>query len=483
VAVIAVACGGDVTAHHVRLGASKRVPGLLIIALLAAAAASAAVSTWAFQGVWRVHANDPSLRSGLDTLVVLCALMSAVLLLANFRQTRLAKDLLLLAGMVTAGLTTFAFNTLPGYGYQTSIYGAGGRSALTILVAGIFVAVAFAPDERRVVAGRRAARLAVPAAVCFVGLGELIDLIAGPVHRVGPAGDFRGVSVVLTLVSFSGLVIAVYGFAGRRWLRDPDAWLLAGAALLQAIAQMSRLTLTVVPQGWLTPSDALRAATYGLMLVVSVRLYRRSQAQRARDAIHGERRRIARDLHDGLAQDLAFIAAHSDRLARDYGSEHPLAVAAKRALAASRGQIIDLEASHASTTEEALRQVARELATRFGVRIGVVVEHPGGADFRPADRRELVRIAREAITNGIRHGGAQTITVTLGSQDDGLLLRVTDDGCGFSGAVSATAGTGLGLQTMRDRAQKLGGRLAAGQSEHGRTQIEVLSVRDYARTA
>jgi signal transduction histidine kinase len=450
---------------------------------MAAVAAAAVVSALAFPGVWRLHAADPSLRSAIETGLTLCALVSAALLFAHFRQTRLLRDLLLLAGLVTAGITTFAFNTLPGYGYETGVYGAGARSALGLLVAGIFVAVAYAPAQRRVETGRRAAKLAVPAALAWIALGELVDVIAGPVPVNGPAGDFRTVAAVLALVSFAGLVTCAYGLVSRRRRGDIEPLLLAGAALLLAVAQLGRLTVVVVPSGWISIGDALRAGTYLLLLVISVRWYRRSQAQKARDIISAERLRIAQDLHDGLAQDLAFIAAHSDRLALAYGADHPLAIAAQRALAVSRGKIIDLEASTASTTEGALREVASELASRFRVQITVRVEGTGSGDYSRGDRRELVRIAREAVANAIRHGGARRITVTLGSQDNDLLLRVTDDGCGFAAATAETAGTGLGMQTMRDRARKLGGELTTRRTERGRTEVAVTTLGTGARIA
>src|SRR6201999_1458865 len=138
---------------------------------------------------------------------------------------------------------------------------------------------------------------------------------------------------------------------------------------------------------------------YGLLLATSLRLYRRSQDQVARDAVSAERLRIARDLHDGLAQDLAFIAAHSERLAREFGDDHPLAIAATRALAASRGQIVDLEASHASSTEAALREVASEISFRHGVNVSVMVDDGEHHERSERERTELVRIAREAIAN------------------------------------------------------------------------------------
>ena len=197
----------------------------------------------------------------------------------------------------------------------------------------------------------------------------------------------------------------------------------------------------------------------------------------ARDALSAERLRIAQDLHDGLAQDLAFIAAHSERLAREFGAD-PLGIAAQRALDASRRKIVDLSASTASSTEAALRDVAAEFGSRFGVAVTVNVD-PGASASRvepsERERHELVRIAREAIANAVRHGGAHNVTVRLGSRRDNLLLRISDDGCGFGAANGKTAGTGLGMRTMRERAKSVGGQLVTRTRESGGAEVEILS--------
>ena len=93
-----------------------------------------------------------------------------------------------------------------------------------------------------------------------------------------------------------------------------------------------------------------------------------------------------------------------------------------------------------------------------------------------------MRITREAIANAVRHGGAQHVQVTLGSQRDDLLLRITDDGCGFAGADQETAGTGLGLRTMADRARQLGAALRAGPGDRGGTRIDIISLPEHAHT-
>jgi signal transduction histidine kinase len=219
----------------------------------------------------------------------------------------------------------------------------------------------------------------------------------------------------------------------------------------------------------------LRILAFALFFAAALRQEAAIRRAIGNAAAAAERRRIARDLHDGLAQDLAFIAAHSERLAREFGADHPLAIAATRALAASRGQIVDLEAAHASSTEAALREVAGELAARFGVNVTVTVD--GGVDTERSEdeRTELVRIAREAIANAVRHGGARNVTVRLGSRRSDLLLRVSDDGCGFGRSAQETAGTGLGMRTMRDRARRLGAQVRAGRGERGGARIDVVS--------
>lgn len=448
----------------------------LALWVIAAACAVAAVGFVGYgaEQVWQPHATDAALRSAIETGITLSALVSAVLLLAHFRLRRLLRDLLLLTALATVALTDFIFNALPAYGYQTGIYGAGARMALTILIAGILVAVAFVPGDREVQASRRLAAIAVLAAFCWVALGELVDLVVGPVREQGSSGAYGLLAMSVSVTCCVVLVVSAFSFTVRHRDGDRAAGLLAAAAMCIASAQLGKLGLGITPPDWVTPSDALRVCGYGLLLATAVGMYRRSQDQLAREAASAERLRIARDLHDGLAHDLAFIAAHSERLAREFGADHPLTIAARRALAASRGQIIDLEASHASSTEAALRLVAAELSARHNVTVSVVVDDAVNTGRNEHERRELVRIAREAIANAARHGGASNVTVRLGSRRGDLLLRVSDDGCGFGGS-RRTAGTGLGMGTMRARATSVGGRLVTRTHESGGAEIEVLS--------
>jgi signal transduction histidine kinase len=146
-------------------------------------------------------------------------------------------------------------------------------------------------------------------------------------------------------------------------------------------------------------------------------------------------------------------------------------VAARRALATARGAIVDLSASGAASTGAALIEVASELRDRYAVAVDVAIK--SDANLPAADREEVVRIAREAILNSIRHGGAKRVEVTFDGRRSEPLLRVLDDGCGIGGDRTEDS-HGFGLPTMRVRAESLGGELVTRPNPTGGTVLEVM---------
>jgi signal transduction histidine kinase len=408
---------------------------------------------------------------------MLAAVISAVLLRTQFHHGRRLYDLLLLAALGSVAWTEVVFRALPAFSnIDTETYGAGASLACTLLLTGILLAAAFADTKRLIAPELRLAMLAGLVAVGVVLLGIVLDGIAG-VDSDAASPVYEPLVMTLSLISFCGLLLAGFGFASRADGASRDRWLLAAATYLLATASLQQLVLPLAPDTWLSPGQLFRFSAYVLLLTVSVRIYRRTRDRLAQEAVTAERVRIARDLHDGLAQDLAFISAHGERLEREFGKAHPLAVAARRALAASREAIVDLEASEASTTSAALTEVADELGAKFGVNVTVREQKPSDPDVSMADRREIVRIAREAIVNAIRHGGARNVEVTLGSKDTELVLQVVDDGCGLGSlAAQTTAGTGLGMRAMRARAWALDSRLVARRRDTGGTEISVIAL-------
>jgi signal transduction histidine kinase len=189
----------------------------------------------------------------------------------------------------------------------------------------------------------------------------------------------------------------------------------------------------------------------------------------AEAAVHAERRRIARDLHDGMAQELAFIAMQARVLAARGGVvERQLAAAAERALSESRRVVYALADEAEGPLAEALSRTAEELVERGGARLVINVDPR--AEASPKVRAALLRILREAVSNGIRHGQATAFEVEL-SGAGGLRLRIADNGAGFD--PQALDRTGLGLVSMRERARALGGEVGIRSRPGAGCEVEV----------
>jgi signal transduction histidine kinase len=432
-------------------------------------AALLAVTVGASGLLWPAHLADLSVRAGIETIVTSCTIAAGVFLLIQFRRTRHACDLLLLSALVTVGLTNLTFSALPDLtGSQTVVFGADARLVSQVLLPIAFVVAAFAPT--RIVAGRawRTALIGI-SCVAPVLLAELIDVVIG---RMANTASYDSATLWVAVASTAILVIAGLALARRSGPAGARAGMLAGAAFLIAAGRLQYVAIPVVAADWITVREALRLAGYGLLLAAAAREYvwmRRADHHAALDA---ERQRIARDIHDGLAQDLAVIATQGQRLEYGLGPDHPLTVAARRALASSRGTILDLSASGAPSTQAALREIADELEARFGLEITVHAEPPGVADLSLKSREHIVRIAREAINNAARHGSAHHIEIRLESRSTRWLLRVSDDGSGIEAPASAPK-IGFGLLAMHARAAELGGHLTLRRRPTGGTELEV----------
>jgi signal transduction histidine kinase len=191
-----------------------------------------------------------------------------------------------------------------------------------------------------------------------------------------------------------------------------------------------------------------------------------------------ERRRLARDLHDGIGQNLTAIMHLLSRVQ----AELPAAAAAAqpglekiRAIAATtleetrtlsrllRPQILD-----DLGLEPALRWLARTFGATHGVTVRLDIQQPPPA--LDGDRSTLIfRLVQEALTNVARHARAQHVDIALRQQADRVLLRIEDDGCGCDAAAAQRAGSdgrGSGLGGMRDRVLLFNGDFAV-QSQPG----------------
>jgi signal transduction histidine kinase len=218
--------------------------------------------------------------------------------------------------------------------------------------------------------------------------------------------------------------------------------------------------------------ELLRTGLWSILLTAgATALVIHSQRSVTAGALDEERRRIARNLHDGLAQELAFIRMETQRMAATHhdGRAERLALAAQRALEESRGAIETLRSGGAEPFHVELSELAGELAMREGARVSVQVDPAIELDGH--DRDALLRIMREAISNGLRHGRATEVALEL-SGGDGIRMAVRDNGAGVVPGGPCRRGS-FGLASMRARAEELGGNLFVQSAPGEGTLVEV----------
>jgi signal transduction histidine kinase len=224
---------------------------------------------------------------------------------------------------------------------------------------------------------------------------------------------------------------------------------------------------------FLYTGDLFRIAAVLAWGIGTIRVIAAYQAAHARAAVLEERRRVARDIHDGVAQELAFIASQMHDLgtrAEDERVASEIMESVERALDETRGAISALGRPLNEPFHVALAHTAEEVAGRLGARLELDID--AGVTVSPAWEQALPRILREAVANAVRHGRAHNVTVHL-RDADGIWLRVTDDGNGFD-ASQPQSDVSFGLIGMKERAESLGGEFRL-TSEPGRgTSVEVL---------
>lgn len=195
--------------------------------------------------------------------------------------------------------------------------------------------------------------------------------------------------------------------------------------------------------------------------------------QAVEDAVARERGRIARELHDGIATDLAGAISlfklyfESERVAPDATLTNVFEIL-ERLLKQVREALDDLrpEAIGPDGLVGDLRRQADEFSRVYGIR--VELSSNGSEEMLSAQHRAVVaQVVRESLTNVRRHSGSSICRVKLGFAAHPFLIEVSDEGQGFS----AGAGGGYGLMGMRERAAGIGGRLEVVSTEGRGTTV------------
>lgn len=434
--------------------------------------------------------HNDSLHVAKETAAGLVLVLVATLLLGSFRRGGRLIDLLAFAAVAVLAGKALLFSVLaailnePGGGLTTW------RTTGTGMVgAALLVAAALAPDL--VIKDRsRAIKLTVTgsfAALCVLmgaaGLFELPAAFTDPPETTAELQRLSQDSALLIADAGAALLFLIAGVAfARRASRERDEfqfWLGVGAT----IAGIAYLNYTLFPSqftDFLYAGDIFRIGAVIAWGLGTVRMIGAYQTAYAEAAVLDERRRVARDLHDGVAQELSFISSQMHWLISETKqngegdafreSSGLIMEAVQRALDESRGAISALSRPLHEPLHVVLAHTAEEVTGRLGAHLELDLDDRVAVS--PASEEALTRIMREAISNAVRHGRARTVTVRL-SNGNGIRLQVSDDGAGFDSSMPKSKGS-YGLISMRERTEALGGSFKLSTEPGRGTSVEVL---------
>ncbi len=417
----------------------------------------------------------PELRLLLLSAVVFAGALVAILAGARFSVEGRRQDLLLTCGFVAAAASTLLFGIAPTFGGNV----VGTRDAWAEVLGRVFAAVlitiaAFA--RGRVSISDRAlwhwlGATAVSLAVIWGLLHSLADTL--PALAANP-GERPPAALVITLglLAFCNLA-AVAGFVWRFRTepQDLDRWLAMGMSVL-LFAALHRVFTPIVSSEEVSQGEFLRVLAYGVLLVGVWRGIRSAEFGRA---VAEERARVAREIHDGLAQYLFAVSTSASMLetGADPATTLPrLKEAAAAAQQEARFAVLALSsASGTAPFDAALRRYV-EFLTADGA-LDVELEIDAMIRLAPDEQIEVFRIVQEGLANVRKHAGARRAEVRIGQRAGRRYVAVRDDGTGFDGEERPA---GQGLKNIKARTATIGGAFAL-RSRPGHGTLIVVTLR------
>jgi signal transduction histidine kinase len=412
----------------------------------------------------------PEARLALDTAVAVVASMVAVLVAIRFLVDGRLLDLLLSAGFVVVGAGTVAFAVVPKLGGGLVPPREAWAAICAQVVGAALIACAPFVDAR---VRRRSRALLVGTAGALVLLGGIwptLTLTGFDDPLAGEDGSRAGAAVLgyATLAVLALVATIGFGLRYRRHGRDLDRWL-ALALTLIVFADLHYVLAPVLSTEYVLQGDFLRLLAYGVLLVGVWRAISRAEFGHA---VAEERARVARDIHDGLAQYLFAVSTHVNMLERGAELDEVLPrlkAASTAAQQEARFAVLALSsASGRATFDSALRRYV-DVLTADG-RLAVELDVDPAVGLAPDEQIEVFRIVQESLANARRHGNSRRAWVTIGENGARRVVTVADDGVGFD---ESAGHPGEGLRNMRQRAESMNGELRLRSAPGEGTSIEV----------
>ena len=463
--------------------------------IVIATALVSGTATLAFALLPQLHLSYrwPSVRIAAETSGSLIALFATFLIFGRLRRRTYLNELLLASAFAVLALSNLMFVTVPTVaGWAPDDLTVWGAPLARSLAALLFILAAFIPRYELRRAGPVIALTAI-AVICVIGLAVVFvhtlsahwapsifslhwapgtGATPGSVAQVRPGFHGQPVLVALELQVALLYGLAAAGFLHRsRKLGDEFFGWLAVAATLAVISHVNySLFPTSYSQSVLYTGDIFRFAFYGALLFGCLREIWSYWTALSAAAVLEDRRRMARDLHDGLAQELAYISRNLGLITEEVNGEvmGKLRSAVERAQTELRSAISALAPPRHQDAGVALADAASEVAERF--RIELKLDLVPDVKLSPTRTEALIRIACEAVANAAQHSGARSVTVRLERDASLVRLRVMDRGRGFD---TAAPGSGFGLIGMRERARSVGGELRIRSAPGRGSEVDV----------
>jgi signal transduction histidine kinase len=312
-------------------------------------------------------------------------------------------------------------------------------------------------------------------------------------------GDSSGLPHITPFGAAVHLTTSALFFAGAYVSRDLwhaghsviDGWIAVGL-VFAGFAELHWVLYPSAHPGQVSTADVLVLAFSACLLAGMASAFRANQRElraanvelgELRDAevelaANEERTRLARELHDGLAQDLWLAKMRTGELLAMEGLPPEARRVAEGAAAAidvglgdAREAVAALRSpAHADTGFCSLvRSAVEDHGDRFGLRVEFTFEGDHTTRIAPRSQAEVLRITQEALSNVARHANATVVGVRLVIGDDRITLRIADNGHGFD--MASVAPESYGLASMRERAALISGRLRIASSAETGTLV------------
>ena len=424
--------------------------------------------------VLRTQYDLPELRIVLQTTMAGAGLLVALLAAVRFSVEGRRTDLLLASGFLVSSLSAAAFAVGPLLG-GADLHRPEGWAALLGGILGQALAAAAPFLRGRSRSRDRAIGNAVAlAGLCVVAAWAVLRWAAHSLPALtAPPGQTQTFPLT-TALALNALIclVGVVGWGRRLAVRGDDLarWLGLGFTL-QLFAALHLLFTPLRGTTFVAEGDFLRVLAYALMLVGAWRAIQFAEFGRA---VAEERARVAREIHDGLAQYLFAISTHAQMLEAGAPVEESVPrLKEAAALAQQEARYAILALSSASGTapfDAALRRYV-EFLTADG-ELEVELEIDPAIRLAPDEQIEIFRIVQEGLANVSRHASAGRAEVVIGQRGLGeRYVSIRDDGDGFAGGEEPA---GQGLRNMRARAASIDGGFSLRSAPGLGTALEVV---------